>query len=494
MKAGIADGYIRVSRRGGRGGESFISPNVQRERIAKWAEANDVVIVQWWEEIDQSGAKLERPMFQEALARCERGDTGGIVVAKLDRFARSAVDALGSIRRLNAAGARLVSVEDGFDGSTPMGRFAIGILTMIAELELERITESWTTAITSAVGRGVHISSHPPTGYARDENKRLVVVEQPASAVREVFRRRALGTSWAELADYLKTQGVTTPKGNAQWSKTGVSGLVKNPVYLGQARSGRITKEGAHEALVTRAEFDAAQSVTKSLLRPRDGSLAEQAMLGGFVRCAGCGHTLKITGTTDKRSGKRYPNYYCTGRYASGPCPAQASVRASVVDPYVETKVFEALRKEDGLLAQAVDASEALEDAARAVVEAEHELDLFVTNPKLLTTIGEERFLAGVEARQRVLDEARNALAGLRKQSTLADELADGDLLKAWPTLTVQEKRRLLHGLLDRVVVSRARGRGKNANPVSERTQIVLRGNVLLGENPDDAAVAAERS
>src|SRR6188472_1596163 len=162
MKAGVADGYIRVSRRGGRGGESFISPAVQRERIQRWAHAHDVEIVRWWEEIDQSGAKLERPMFQEALARCERGETGGIVVARLDRFARSAVDALESIRRLNAAGARLVSVEDNFNGSTAMGRFAIGILTLIAELELERIKENWSNAIESAVERGIHISATPP--------------------------------------------------------------------------------------------------------------------------------------------------------------------------------------------------------------------------------------------------------------------------------------------------------------------------------------------
>lgn len=40
-------------------------------------------------------------MFQQALARCEGGETGGIIVAKLDRFARSAVDALDAIRRLN---------------------------------------------------------------------------------------------------------------------------------------------------------------------------------------------------------------------------------------------------------------------------------------------------------------------------------------------------------------------------------------------------------
>ncbi len=291
----------------------------------------------------------------------------------------------------------------------------------------------------------------------------------------------------AELARYLDEQGVRPPTGNPHWSKTGVTGMVRNPVYLGQARSGSVVKESAHEPLVSRAEFDAAQSVRKSLLPPRDGSLASLAMLGGLVRCAGCGHTLKITGSTDRKRGERYPVYYCTGRYASGLCPARATARACLVDAYVEEQVLEALEAEDGLLAQAVDASAAVETAASAVAEAEHELDLFVTSPKLLTLLGEQRFLEGVETRQRALDEARQALAELRQQSAVADELADGDLLRSWPTLTVQEKRRLMHGLLDRVVVKRASGRGRHADPIAARTQIVLRGNVLLGDNPDDA-------
>ena len=485
VKSKTADGYIRVSRRGGREGESFISPEVQRKKIADWAKLHDVEIVHWWEEIDQSGAKLERSMFQEALARCDRGETGGIVVARLDRFARSAVDALGSIKRLNEAGARLVSVEDNFDGSTAMGRFAIGILTLIAELELERIKESWTTAAREAVARGVHISARPPTGYRRDDSGRLQIDEPAASAVREVFRRRALGESWAELARYLDAEGVRPPTGNPHWSKVGVADLVKNPVYLGQSRGGGFVNDHAHEPLVTRAEFDAAQSVKKSLLKPHDGSLASQAMLGGLARCAGCSHTLKITGNTDRRTGERYPVYYCTGRYATGLCSSRATVRASILDGYVEEQVLQALQAEGGLLAQAVAASEAIETAVRAVEEAEHELDLFVNNPKLLTILGKEKFIDGVEARQQALDEAREELAQARHQNSLAEELGDGDLLTAWPTLTVQEKRRLMHGLLDHVVVKRASGRGRHADPINERAQIVLRGNVLLTDDPD---------
>jgi site-specific DNA recombinase len=480
-----ADGYIRVSRRAGREGESFISPEVQRKKIADWAKLHEVEIVQWWEEIDQSGAKLERPLFQQALARCEHGETGGIVVARLDRFARSAVDALTSIRRLTDAGARLVSVEDNFDGSTPMGRFAIGILILIAELELERIKGGWATAVSEAVGRGVHISARPPTGYKRDKDGRLLPDEPGASFVAELFRKRAAGASWAELARFLEENVVYPPSGNKHWSKVGVAGLVKNPVYLGQARSGKVVKDDAHEPLVTRAEFDAAQSVKKAFFKKRDGSLASQAMLGGLVRCAGCGHTLKITGNTDRKTGERYPIYYCTGRYAKGLCQARASGRASLLDAHVETQVRAALQSEGGLLAQAVAASEQIDTAARALEQAEHELDLFINNPKLMTLLGEQKFLQGVEARQQALDQARVELAALRSQEELASELADGDLLRAWPQLSVQEKRRLMHGLLDRIVLTRADRRGRHARPIAERTQIILRGNVLLSPTPD---------
>jgi site-specific DNA recombinase len=473
-----ADGYIRVSRRAGREGESFISPELQRKKIADWAKLHEVEILAWWEEIDQSGAKLERPLFQQALARCEAGETGGIVVAKLDRFARSAVDALGAIRRLNDAGARLVSVEDNFDGSTPMGRFAIGILTLIAELELERIKENWTAAVSGAVERGIHISARPPTGYLRDEKGRLIRDEPAASKVGELFRRRASGASFSSLASWLDEQGIRPPTGNPHWSTTGLRQLLHNPVYLGQARSGKYVLEGAHEPLVSRADFDAAQA-TRTLLKARDGSVARQALLGGLIRCAGCDHTLKITGNTIKKTGERYPVYYCIGRYAKGLCPARATIRASYVDQHVEEQVLAALRAEGGPIATAVAASQEIEQAAQAVSEAEHELDLFIGNPKLLSLLGEQKFLEGVEVRQRELDEERQRLAELHSQSALAGELADGDLLEAWPALDLSERRRLLHGLLDRVVLRRADGRGKGV-PLAERTQIVLRGNVLL--------------
>lgn len=482
------DGYVRVSRVAGREGESFISSEVQRKRIAGWADLQGVEIVRWWEELDQSGRRRDRPMFQEALARCEAGETGGIVVARLDRFARSAVDALESIKRLNEAGARLVSVEDNFDGSTPMGRFAMGILTMIAELELDRITENWSTAVKAAVDRRVHISATPPAGYRRGEDGRLGAVPEAAAVIRGVFHRRANGASWTELADFLTASEVMSSKGSSAWSITGASSLVKNRVYLGEARSGKYVNPHAHEPIVTEAEFQAAQS-QRTMLAPRDGSVASQALLGGIARCAGCGHTLKITGNTAKTTGERYPVYYCVGRYAKGNCPARATIRASYLDAYVEQAVFAALRSQDGFLAEAALATEKLAEAQRALEQAEHELTTYLETD-LISTVGREALLAGVEARQDRVDHARKEIDSLRAESAIEDTLTSGDLLAAWPDLTTQAKRTLLHGLLEQVTLRRDNNSRNNkhlALPLDERVEIVLRGGTTLERAPGQA-------
>jgi recombinase/recombinase-like zinc beta ribbon protein len=363
---------------------------------------------------------------------------------------------------------------------------------LIAELELERIKESWGTAVRKAVDRGVHISARVPTGYRQEKLERgkagrLLRDEPAASVVAEVFRRRALGASYTDLAAYLDEQGVAPSGGGASWSVTGVRNLLKNAVYLGQARSGAVVNDQAHEPLVTRAEFDAAQSARTQLQPGRDGSVSSQALLGGLARCAGCGHTLKITGNTVKKTGQRYPVYYCTGRYGKGLCPSKASIRASYLDDYVEQRVLKALQAEDGLLAQAVQADAELEQAQRALDAAEHELSLYLQTD-LIAVVGEEAFLSGVRARQATIDEARERIATLHSQSLISEQLTSGDLLQTWPELTTPEKRALMHGLLDRVLLRRAPGRGPNSVPVAERTQIVLRGNVLLDSGQDDLA------
>lgn len=98
-------GYVRVSRVAARQGDSFLSPKLQRESIARVCQRERLELVEVLEELDRSGGDAARPLWNQAIERVESGDVGAIVVWNLDRFSRSLVDALGAIDRIEAASA-----------------------------------------------------------------------------------------------------------------------------------------------------------------------------------------------------------------------------------------------------------------------------------------------------------------------------------------------------------------------------------------------------
>src|SRR3954453_9762241 len=117
----LVDAYIRVSRRAGREGESFMSPDDQFARVRAWCEANGHTILQRHDEIDVSGARMRRPQLDLVLERIARGDTEGIVVADRSRFARTLTGAVQALDQIQAARGAFLSA-DGFDSTTPEGR------------------------------------------------------------------------------------------------------------------------------------------------------------------------------------------------------------------------------------------------------------------------------------------------------------------------------------------------------------------------------------
>lgn len=223
--------------------------------------------------------------------------------------------------------------------------------------------------------------------------------------IAEAYRKRAIGASWTGIAEFLKENDVRSSKGSPAWSLSGVASLLRNRAYLGEARSGSVVNADAHEPIVTQAEFDVAQS-TSTLYKQHDGRVASKSLLGGLARCAGCGYTLIDRRDKDSR-GESFPVYYCKGRSAAkGRCPDRASIRASYLDCYVEEHVLAALEDEDGLIAQAVLASQQITEAQRDVEAAEHELMLYLETD-LVSTIGVTAFRQDVKAGQHMLDEAR---------------------------------------------------------------------------------------
>src|SRR5437879_3942876 len=119
------DGYVRVSRVGGRQGEGYISPTVQREAIEAYASELGGQIVAWHQDEDYSGANAARPDFQAALERLRAGESDGLVVMRIDRFARSVADGAAIVRDIVAAGQVFASCHERIDSRTPEGKYML---------------------------------------------------------------------------------------------------------------------------------------------------------------------------------------------------------------------------------------------------------------------------------------------------------------------------------------------------------------------------------
>lgn len=98
-----------------------------------------------------SGAKT-RPMLNALIDELKPGDT--LIVAALDRLGRRASEALNLIESLQERGVNLVSVREGVDYSTPVGRLVTQILVSVAEMERAMISERTKAGLKAAASNG----------------------------------------------------------------------------------------------------------------------------------------------------------------------------------------------------------------------------------------------------------------------------------------------------------------------------------------------------
>ena len=441
------DAYVRVSRVGARSGERFISPDLQEERIRAYARSRGFEIGIVHRELDRSGVDRTRPQFQQALARVGAGESGGIIVAKLDRFARSALDALTAVQQIEQQGGVFVSVEDGFDSSTPFGRAMMTILLALAELEVARIRDTWEVAQGKAIARGVHTASHVPTGYRRGDGGRLVPDERAAPVILEAFRRRSVGATYAEIARLLTERGIVSSRGGRVWNPRSVEGVMKNRVYTGEARCGRYRNPVAHPPIVPMRLWLAAQFGADA----RVGHPTAETLLAGLIRCAGCCRVMgaswmPLPGGAGR--GKQLNGYRCRSRHRTQRCESPAWVLARDLEPIVVQRLL-ALLSSRRRRSHRCD----LDDAERELATADANFVRLWTEYRMFATDDEHRAAAAACA-ETVEDKYRTLLQLIRRSGL--DQLpAAGALRKAWPRMAVAERRRALGAAFDAVVVER---------------------------------------
>jgi len=120
-----------------------------------------------------TGTNRARPGLREALAACRNGDT--LVVAKLDRLARSLRDAKDIIDELTARIQAVKGVTLSIGGSVhdptdPVGRLLFNVLAMVAEFESDLIRARTREGMQVAKAKGHRRGKQPKLSTAQQRH------------------------------------------------------------------------------------------------------------------------------------------------------------------------------------------------------------------------------------------------------------------------------------------------------------------------------------
>lgn len=174
--------YCRVST-----GDQTTSNQVAEIEAAGFTVAKQRIVE---ETISGSVAAMERPEFKRLMDRLEVGDV--LLVTKLDRLGRNAMDVRATVERLATAGVRVHCLAlGGVDLTSPAGKMTMGVIAAVAEFERDLLIERTQSGLKRAREGGKRLGRPPSLTAAQQE---------------QVRAQRAAGASLGSLA---KEFGVT---------------------------------------------------------------------------------------------------------------------------------------------------------------------------------------------------------------------------------------------------------------------------------------------
>jgi DNA invertase Pin-like site-specific DNA recombinase len=112
-----------------------------------------------------------RPQLEAAIEFARGGDV--FIVTKLDRLARSVIDALEIQKRLKAKGAALKILDPAIDTSTEIGQFIFTVLASVAQLERGMMLARQREGVAKAKREGKYMGRKPTVLMRAEEIRKL---------------------------------------------------------------------------------------------------------------------------------------------------------------------------------------------------------------------------------------------------------------------------------------------------------------------------------
>jgi len=288
--------YIRLSREDGDKAESDSIIN-QKEMLRIYMENHEELILKdFYVDDGYSGTNFVRPGFQRMMQDVEGGRVDCILVKDLSRFGRDYIETGRYLERyFPEKGIRFISVADQIDSLERTYNLFLPLKNILNEQYARDISDKVHMTIRSKQRMGKFIGAFAAYGYQKDpgDRNRLLVDEQAASVVREIFQKYLDGSSIREIVEELNRKKIPSPSaykrqkgykyqngriaGKEQpWTYSGVCRILHSELYTGAMVQGKkeqymhrrqkqrrpeewIVVKGTHEALIESKVWKAVQ-------------------------------------------------------------------------------------------------------------------------------------------------------------------------------------------------------------------------------------------
>lgn len=236
QKAGV---YVRVSTE--EQAKEGISIDAQIDRCQAFCKARGWKVHQIYTDAGISAGSLNRPALKTLLQDAYDKKIDILLVYKIDRFSRKLKDLISILEDLKSKGINFTSVTEQIDTTTAMGEAFFQIIGVFAQLERGMVKERVEMAFSKKISSG-EVLNRAPFGYEY-KNRRMVIREEEAEKVRQIFEMWAKRVNYKEIAKKFNLPISTLYE------------IIKNPTYLGKVQYRNQLYQGTHKAIISEELF-----------------------------------------------------------------------------------------------------------------------------------------------------------------------------------------------------------------------------------------------
>lgn len=160
----------------------------QRRALEDWCRTKGITDYEVFEDFNVSGSKQSRPQLDRMMKEVREGKISMVVVYSFSRFARSTKFLLDSLEEFSLLKVNFVSLSENIDLSSAIGRAMFTIISAIATLERELISERVRNGMINARAKGRRI------GRPQTLNDELIfTLRSEGYSYREISKMLSIG-------------------------------------------------------------------------------------------------------------------------------------------------------------------------------------------------------------------------------------------------------------------------------------------------------------